>query len=126
MEERLLQWQAGYASNDRIISQVAMHHLIEQRRADIALLCRRYGVRQLEVFGSAARGAEFDPATSDADFLVDFQSGGDLAPLDQFFGLADGLASLLGRPVDLVERGAVRNPFVLAAINRGREVVYAA
>jgi predicted nucleotidyltransferase len=103
-----------------------MHHRIEQRRADIALLCRRYGVRQLEVFGSAARAADFDPVTSDADFLVDFQSGGDLGPLEQFFGLADALARLLGRPVDLVERGAVRNPFILAAINRAREVVYAA
>ncbi len=103
-----------------------MHHRIEQRSADIALLCRRYGVRQLEVFGSAARAADFDPVTSDADFLVDFQSGGDLGPLEQFFGLADALARLLGRPVDLVERGAVRNPFILAAINRAREVVYAA
>jgi predicted nucleotidyltransferase len=102
-----------------------MHPLIDQRRAEIALLCRRYGVRQLEVFGSAARATDFDQATSDADFLVDFHAGG-LPPLEQFFGLADALAGLLGRPVDLVERGAVRNPFVLAAINRAREVVYAA
>jgi predicted nucleotidyltransferase len=58
--------------------------------------------------------------------LVHFQPGGDMAPLEQFFGLADALARLLGRPVDLVERGAVRNPFVLAGINRTREVVYAA
>jgi len=88
-----------------------MHDLIDERRAEIALLCRRYGVRQLEVFGSAARATDFDQATSDADFLVDFQSGG-LAPLEQFFGLADALSRLLGCPVDLVERGAVRNPFV--------------
>jgi predicted nucleotidyltransferase len=88
-------------------------------------VCRRYGVRQLEVFGSAARAADFDQATRDADFLVDFQSGGGLAPLEQFFGLADALARLLGRLVDLVERGAVRNPFILAGINRAREVVYA-
>jgi hypothetical protein len=32
----------------------------------------------------------------------------------------------LGRPVDLVEAGAVRNPYVLASIERNREVVYAA
>jgi len=103
-----------------------MHHLIEQRRADIALLCRCYGVRQSEVFGSADRATDFDPATSDADFLVDFQSGDDPAPLDQFFGLADALAHLLGHPVDLVEHGAVRNPLILASLNRAREIVYAA
>ena len=102
-----------------------MHHLIDQHRADIALLCRRYGVRQLEVFGSAARGADFDPTTSDADFLVAFEPGSRLSPLEQFFGLAEALESLLGRPVDLVEPGAIKNPFVLADINRAREVVYA-
>jgi hypothetical protein len=103
-----------------------MHRLIDQHRAEIAMLCRRFGVRQLEVFGSAARSADFDPATSDADFLVDFEPGGDLSPLEQFFGLADALRSLLGRPVDLVERGAVRNPFILAGINQACEVVYEA
>jgi predicted nucleotidyltransferase len=103
-----------------------MHELIDQRRAEIALLCNRYGVRQLEVFGSAARGADFDPVNSDADFLVDFQPESDLPPLEQFFGLAEALERLLGRKVDLVERGAVRNPFVQASIARAREVVYAA
>jgi len=43
-----------------------MHTLIEQHRAEIADLCRRHGVRQLAVFGSAARGMDFDPASSDA------------------------------------------------------------
>jgi len=37
-------------------------------------LCRRYGVRKLELFGSATDGA-FDPRTSDLDFLVDFDPG---------------------------------------------------
>jgi predicted nucleotidyltransferase len=103
-----------------------MHDLIDQRRAEIGLLCRRYDVRQLEVFGSAARGTDLDPFTSDADFLVDFQPESNLPPLEQFFGLADALARLLERPVDLVERGAVRNPFLLAGINQAREIVYAA
>jgi predicted nucleotidyltransferase len=46
--------------------------LIDQRREDIARLRRRYGVRRLAVFGSAASGADFDPDRSDADFLVTF------------------------------------------------------
>ncbi len=65
-----------------------MHTLIDRRRAEIAMLCRRYGVRQLEVFGSAARGIDFDPDTSDADFLVEFEPDSKLPPLQQFFGLA--------------------------------------
>jgi uncharacterized protein len=35
--------------------------LIAERRSDIAALCRRFGVRRLAVFGSAARGDDFDP-----------------------------------------------------------------
>ena len=103
-----------------------MHTLVDQHRADIALLCRQYGVRQLEVFGSAARGTDFDPATSDVDFLVEFEPDSGLPTLRQFFGLAKALEGLLGRPVDLVERGAIRNPYILADIERAHEVVYAA
>jgi len=103
-----------------------MHQMIDQRRAEIALLCRRYGVRRLEVFGSAARGSDFDPATSDADFLVEFEPGSEMSPLTQLFGLTEDLQTLLGRSVDLVEPGAIRNPFLLAGINRAREVVYGA
>ncbi len=100
-----------------------MHRLIDQHRAEIALMCRRYGVRRLEVFGSAARAEDFDPAASDADFLVDFEPEGERNPLAQFFGFAAALKGLLGCPVDLVEPGAVQNPFILADINRAREVV---
>ncbi len=84
-----------------------MHPAIEEKREALAALCRRYGVARLEVFGSAARGTDFDPAKSDADFLVEFKPGSDLSALDQFFGFADALEALLGRPVDLVERKAL-------------------
>jgi predicted nucleotidyltransferase len=101
-----------------------MHALIEQHRDRIADICRRYAVRRLEVFGSAARGADFDPARSDADFLVEFAPGSDMPALRRFFGLAEDLEQLLGRHVDLVEPGAVRNPYLRASIDRVREVVY--
>ena len=84
-----------------------MHPLIDQHRAEIALLCHRYGVRQLEVFGSAARGTDFDPDRSDADFLVDFERESAMSALHQYFGFAEELERLLGRPIDLVERGAI-------------------
>jgi uncharacterized protein len=40
-------------------------------------------------------------------------------------GLKLVLEALLKRPVDLVEPARLRNPYVLADINRSREVVYA-
>ena len=82
-----------------------MHATIADKREELAELCRRYGVARLEVFGSAARGADFDPQTSDADFLVEIDPDSGLAPFDQFFDLAEALRHTLGRPVDLVESG---------------------
>jgi predicted nucleotidyltransferase len=96
---------------------------IEEKREALAALCRKYGVARLEVFGSAARGLDFDPKRSDFDFLVEFEPS-ELSPLEQFFGFAEASEKVLGRPVDLVELSAIRNPYLRAAINRSREVVY--
>ena len=100
---------------------------IAEKREALAALCRRYGVKRLEVFGSAARGVDFDPDRSDFDFLVEFEPRGGLAPRDQFFALAEALEQLLGRPVDLVERKALeasRNYIRRRAILRHAETVY--
>ena len=102
-----------------------MHPVIAQHRSGISAICQHYRISRLDVFGSAARADDFNPASSDADFLVEFAP--DAHPgLDAFFGAKTALEQLLGRSVDLVEPGAVRNPYVLASINRNRESVYAA
>jgi predicted nucleotidyltransferase len=99
---------------------------LDRHADEIAELCRRYGVARLDVFGSAARGDDFDPARSDVDFLVAFADEAAVSPLEQVFGLARELEAVLGRPVDLVEAGAVKNPYLRAGIERSRRVVYAA
>lgn len=47
-----------------------MHSLIESQREEIRSICRCFGIRKLEIFGSAVRVNDFDPARSDIDFLV--------------------------------------------------------
>lgn len=81
-----------------------MHILIAAQRAAIAEVCRRYQVRRLKVFGSAARGTDFDPERSDADFLVEFAPDA-MADLGGWFSVQTELEGLLGRGVDLVESG---------------------
>lgn len=104
---------------------ISMHPSIAKHQPAIKAICQRYRIRRLDVFGSAARGDDFDPTSSDADFLVEFAPGAD-PDLKCFFGAKAELESVLGRHVDLVEPGAVRNPYVLASINQHREPVYAA
>lgn len=101
-----------------------MHAAIAQHRAAIAAICERYRIRRLEVVGSAARGDDFDPQASDADFLVEYAP--DAQPgLHTYFGAKAELEQVLGRGVDLIEPDAVRNPYVLASLNRHREPIYA-
>jgi predicted nucleotidyltransferase len=104
--------------------RITVDAAIEQNREALAALCRRYDVMRLELFGSAARGTDFDPTRSDFDFLVEFEQHSKLSPLKRLFEFADALEHLLGRRVDLVQPSAIRNPYVLADINRSRVPVY--
>ncbi|MDZ7749144.1 MAG: nucleotidyltransferase domain-containing protein [Halofilum sp. (in: g-proteobacteria)] len=98
-----------------------MHEQIEQHRHEIARLCAEYGVRRLDVFGSAGAGGAFDPQRSDFDFLVDFGGRREPPDLGTYLRFRDALATLLERRVDLVTEGSVRNPYVRAEIERSRE-----
>jgi uncharacterized protein len=102
-----------------------MQAIITSHQQEVLGLCERFGVRRLEVFGSAA-GEEFDPARSDLDFLVDFRPAlpGELA--DRYFGLLEALEALFGRPVDLVMTAAIKNPYFLQGIEPSRTLLYAA
>lgn len=95
-------------------------------RTDIAALCRRYHVRRLDVVGSAARATDFDPAHSDADFLVEFDPAHSPPPLADFLALREALAATLRLPVDLIMEAGVRNPYIRAAMQEARETLYAA
>ncbi|MDN4614889.1 nucleotidyltransferase domain-containing protein [Leifsonia sp. F6_8S_P_1B] len=90
----------------------------------IARACEAHGVERLRIFGSVLGGA-FDDETSDVDFLVDFLPGrGGL--LHDFFDLKVDLERIVGRSVDLVDAGAVRNPYFARSAFASAENVYAA
>ena len=102
-----------------------MSPFIDDHRAALIDLCRRYRVRSLAVFGSAARD-DFDPDRSDVDLLVEFEPVAGDGYADAYFGLRESLEDLLGRDVDLVALSAVRNPYMKADIERTRTLLYAA
>jgi predicted nucleotidyltransferase len=82
-------------------------------------------VKTLELFGSAADGT-FDPSRSDLDFLVEFSPVDSKPIFGGFFDLKDELEKLFERKVDVVMPGAIRNRFLLRAINQQRKLIYAA
>lgn len=102
-----------------------MERVIEESRDQLAELCRRYRVRKLALFGSALR-EDFNPESSDFDFVVEFEPLPSGTYADSYFGLLEALEHLFQRPVDLVEAGAVRNPYIRQEIDAHQETLYAA
>lgn len=97
---------------------------VERHRANLEALCRRFGVRRLELFGSAVTG--FQRETSDLDFLVEFEPPIGPGYADRYFGLLEALEALFGRPVDLVVASAIKNPYFRDTVEKTRELIYAA
>lgn len=96
---------------------------INTQKKELVELCQRYGVRRLELFGSAAQG-RFDPEHSDIDFVVDFAEEHPLGAFEQYFGFKEALEQLFERSVDLVEEKAIRNPYFKRVIARDRTIIY--
>ncbi|HUN68889.1 MAG TPA: nucleotidyltransferase domain-containing protein [Burkholderiales bacterium] len=95
---------------------------IESRRAQIAEVCARLGVRRLELFGSGTRGG----SPRDLDFLVDL---GDKPPADYaaaYFALRGELESLFATSVDLVTPPGLANPYFRQRVEQEKTLLYAA
>ena len=78
--------------------------LVEQHREDIKESVVRHHGRRVRLFGSVARGQEHPD--SDIDLLVDFEPESSLFDL---LRLSRELEELLGRPVDIVSRGGLKD-----------------
>ena len=79
-----------------------LSELVEGRKLDIRLLAERYGISNVRIFGSVARGDSH--AGSDIDFLVDIPREATLFDLSRF---RRELAALLGVEVDVVSSRAL-------------------
>jgi predicted nucleotidyltransferase len=102
-----------------------MNPKVERHQGDLEGLCRRYRVRRLDLFGSAASG-ENKPGTSDLDFLVEFEALPVGVYADTYFGLLEELERLFSRPVDLVVASAIKNPYFRDSVERTKVQLYPA
>ena len=98
-----------------------MVELDRERLPEIQELCRRYGVQELQLFGSAMDDG-FDPDRSDVDLVVEMPK----ASMFEYCAFHEALEGLFGRKVDLLEKAAIQNPYMIRAIKARREYLYAA
>jgi uncharacterized protein len=86
----------------------------------LADLCQHHSVRELSLFGSAARG-EMGPA-SDIDVMVEFDPAARIGIL-KFESLAESLDALAGRKIDLVTKRGLK-PWVRHNVLNEARVLY--
>ncbi len=98
---------------------------IESRREQIAAICREHGVARLLVFGSVLRD-DFDQEQSDIDFLVEFLIGIDKGWLSEYTELKEAMERLFKRRVDVLPSEIRRNQYFKTAVDREKELLYAA
>jgi predicted nucleotidyltransferase len=99
------------------------YHGIDISENKLAELCRKWKVTEFSLFGSILRD-DFGP-DSDIDVLVVFQPEAPWSLWD-LMDMKEELEVLFGRPVDMVEKEALRNPWRKRRILSTYEVVYAA
>ena len=94
---------------------------VEVDEARLAAICDKYGIAELKVFGSRARGQA--SSDSDIDILYTLQPGQRLGwDIEQ---LADELAELFGYTVDLVSLHSL-HPLLQSSVLAEARPVYAA
>ncbi len=89
---------------------------------EVRTLCERYGIRRLDLFGSAMTD-RFDELSSDLDFVVDFADRS-LGYSDRYLAVADALETLFGRPIDLVTERSIQDPSFRQSVEASRKAIY--
>lgn len=94
---------------------------IEEISRRLAPYCRKRGIQELQIFGSAARGEA--RRGSDIDLIARFSK----TPGLSFFGMEEEIAEILGVPVHLMTWESVdqmANPYRKDSILRDAKAIY--
>ncbi len=102
-----------------------MAPIITENIDQIISACRKYKIKYLYVFGSAARGNDFNK-NSDVDFSYAFDK--DRIEFDNYadnyFDFRFNLKDLLNRDIDLVPEEKLTNPYLIKNINADKVKLY--
>ncbi len=97
--------------------------IITNNILSITSLCQQHKVKELYVFGSAAKNEMNE--NSDVDFIVKFDPEIPVEDYaDLYFDLAEALEQLLKRNVDLLTDKPIRNKYLRQGIEETKRIVY--
>jgi predicted nucleotidyltransferase len=101
-------FESLFFSFERLVGMDVLAVLREHRE----YLAKKFGISEIAIFGSCARGEQTD--YSDVDIIVEFKNS--FKSFDNYMDLKFYLEELLGRKVDLVIKSAIRSriePFII-------------
>jgi len=88
----------------------------------IVILCQKYNVNKLYVFGSVL-GNKFNE-NSDIDLIVDFDKGKITDYFNNFFDFKYSLEDVFERKVDLLEEQPIKNKYLKESIENSKQLIY--
>ena len=102
-----------------------MNRIVTDKISQIVMLCEKYRVATMYLFGSAATNA-FNK-NSDIDFLISFRSDVSLEEYaDNYFDMLFEMEDIFGRKVDLVTEKTLTNPYFIRSVEQTKQLIYAA
>lgn len=100
---------------------MSLHDELRQRMDVVGAICRRYGVREIALFGSALRRNASE--AGDVDLLVEFERDAQVGfiALERLRG---ELSAAIGKTVDLVPKNGLKHA-IRDEVLRDAQVLYA-
>ena len=96
--------------------------IISDNIHQITALCKQHRVKELYVFGSAARNEMKDE--SDVDLLYTMQEIPLEEHADNFFDMLWAFEALFNRKVDMVAQDYLKNKYFIREVNEKKVLVY--
>ena len=90
----------------------------------IRKLCKQHKVKTLSVFGSVLN--ENFSKSSDIDMVIDIDSDDPFEYAEHYFDFKFQLEALLGRKIDLLEKKALNNRYLIRSIEKSKKTIYGA
>ena len=98
---------------------------IKNKIPQLILLCKKYSVAKMYLFGSATT-EEFNE-NSDIDLLVSFQGSVSLEEYaDNYFDLMFEIEDMFKRKMDLIAENTLSNPYFIRSVEQTKQLIYAA
>jgi predicted nucleotidyltransferase len=101
-----------------------MLSLMKNKIDELQLLCEKYDVKSMYLFGSATTEKFND--SSDIDILISFKEIPFEKYTDNYFELHEMLEKLFNRKIDLLTEKSLSNPYFIQSIEKTKQLVYAA